>query len=507
MQRHKLIQGSPEWHEFRLTHFGASEAAAMLGLSKHTSRDELLYMKATGDQKVFSDWVQENVLNKGHEVEALARPLINEIIGDELYPVTCSDGDLSASCDGLTLTISIAMEHKQYNEKAYREVLDGMVPEEHVPQCQQVLMVTGAKQLIFVVSDGTIERLAMVYVKPDPEWFKRIRAGWDQFAKDLANYQSVRVIEMPAAEATMELPALFIHAEGSVTTSNMKEFGVALASKLAEVRKMELVTDQDFSNADDAAKMFRDQIVKLTATEEAMLSQTVTIGEASRMIKAWKEDLRITALQLEKDCDAKKKARKQAIINEAKVIFAEYFAFEESRIDPIKLLVPKPDFELAMKGKSLVKAWQNAVNTELAKGKIMVDEIIADITEKYEWYSSQGMYSFLFADLQSLIYKQKDDFQLVVTSRIEKHKQDELRKEEQLREKIALESTILPPINKQIVDTIATANNKLMQGSRGSYLLPTDKQIIDTLAATMGITYGQACDHILRVADNLRRSA
>ena len=33
MKVHKLVQGSAEWHQFRLTHFGASEAAAMLGLS------------------------------------------------------------------------------------------------------------------------------------------------------------------------------------------------------------------------------------------------------------------------------------------------------------------------------------------------------------------------------------------------------------------------------------------------------------------------------------------
>jgi len=39
---HNLIQGSPEWHQFRLEHDGASEAAAMLGLSKKVPRNELL---------------------------------------------------------------------------------------------------------------------------------------------------------------------------------------------------------------------------------------------------------------------------------------------------------------------------------------------------------------------------------------------------------------------------------------------------------------------------------
>ena len=57
-QRHDLIPNSPEHHAFRATHTGASEAAAMLGLSKHTTRDELLWMKKTGAAKEFSEWVR-----------------------------------------------------------------------------------------------------------------------------------------------------------------------------------------------------------------------------------------------------------------------------------------------------------------------------------------------------------------------------------------------------------------------------------------------------------------
>ena len=97
-----LVQGTPEWMEFRLTHHGASEAAAMLGLSKKVKRSELMLAKHTGVAKEFSAWVQEKVLDHGHEVEALARPLVEKLIGEPLYPVTMSYGKLSASCDGLT---------------------------------------------------------------------------------------------------------------------------------------------------------------------------------------------------------------------------------------------------------------------------------------------------------------------------------------------------------------------------------------------------------------------
>ena len=58
---HHLVQGTPEWHQFRLERDGASEAAPMLGLSKKTARSELMRMKHTGLAKEFSDWVQEHV--------------------------------------------------------------------------------------------------------------------------------------------------------------------------------------------------------------------------------------------------------------------------------------------------------------------------------------------------------------------------------------------------------------------------------------------------------------
>src|SRR5471030_2306259 len=103
-QIHDLVQGSDAWHQFRLEHHGASEAAAMLGLSTKTKRSELVRMKATGIGKEFTDWVQENILDYGHQVEALARPLVEAIIKADLYPVTCSLGALSASCDGLDMS-------------------------------------------------------------------------------------------------------------------------------------------------------------------------------------------------------------------------------------------------------------------------------------------------------------------------------------------------------------------------------------------------------------------
>lgn len=48
----------------------------MLGLSKKTTRSALLHAKHTGIAKEFSEWVQQNILEPGHAVEALAQTIL-----------------------------------------------------------------------------------------------------------------------------------------------------------------------------------------------------------------------------------------------------------------------------------------------------------------------------------------------------------------------------------------------------------------------------------------------
>ena len=99
----------------------------MLGLSPNVRRSELLHAKHTGNPKEFSDWVREHVLDHGHAVEALARPIVeNIVVGDDLYPVTRSLGRISASCDGLTIDETIAFEHKQWNADLAEQVRAGI---------------------------------------------------------------------------------------------------------------------------------------------------------------------------------------------------------------------------------------------------------------------------------------------------------------------------------------------------------------------------------------------
>ena len=423
---HELIQGTQEWLDFRLEHDGSSEAAAMLGLSKTTTRTELLRMKSSGIAKEFCDWVQKNILDYGHEVEALARPIVAKQFGIRLFPLICSRGRPSASCDGITMDGTIGWEHKQWNKELASAVARYELPDTHMPQVQQALLVTGAEKWIFTVSDGTEENMVSMEVMPDPVWFERILSGWVQFNKDRENYVHIEHTEKPKAEVCIELPALFVHARGEITEHNMEAFGVALTAKLAEVRAIALVTDQDFSNAKEAAKKFRETAKAIALSKEAMLAQTETIGEAARKMDAWVKDLNGTALQLEKDVEREDKAKKEVMVLEGRQAYADHITALEAEIKPIRITLAPPNFAEAIKGKRNYASMHDAIQTMLAGVKIAADTQTKDVCAKLAWCKENAVgYGALFPDLQALMVKPMEDFTLTITSRIEKQKADE----------------------------------------------------------------------------------
>src|SRR5687768_5836936 len=429
---HALQQGSDEWHQFRLEHFGASEAAPMLGLSSKVKRTELLHMKHTGSAKEFSDWVQKNILDYGHEVEALARPIVEEIFGIDLYPVTCSLGRLSASCDGLTLCETIAFEHKQWNEGLAASVRDEILPEEFMPQCQQVLMVTGAEKLIFVVSDGTRERMVSMGVFPDQEWFARIQAGWEQFAKDLAAYIPVVHPEKPEAEAVMQLPALSIQSSGHISIiSNLDLFGQKLNEFVGGL-DLEPTDDQGFANAEAAVKTLQKAQDALEAAEASALAQAADVDQMRRTVALYADTARKARLMLEKMVKARKEQIKTAALTKTRKAFAEHLASLEAEIEPLRMLLQEPPFVEAAKNKRTLASLHDALDTALANAKIVANDIAAGFRIKLAWYKENAKgYEFLFADLQQIIFKELADFQLLVQNRITQHRADEAKKVEQ----------------------------------------------------------------------------
>ncbi len=435
---HDLVQGSDEWHQFRFEHDGASESAAALGTSKKTTRTELLRMKHTGIAKEFSDWVRENVLDRGHEVEAAARPFVEQMIGQELYPATYSYGRLSASCDGLTMDGETAFEHKQYNRELFAAVKRAELPDEYMPQCQQVMHVTGATRLIFVCSDGTPENMASMEVQPDPAWVKRIEAGWAQFHEDLENYQHVEAAPVAVAAAVMELPTLFIQAKGEITATNMPQFREQLTEYIGGLN-MTPTTDQEFADSKAIAKNLRECVVKIKERKADMLAQTMTMGEIAKEIDFLADMTGKAALALEKAVTAEEENRKLRLIDRGRKELAAHISSLNKRLVKVQMPPVVADFAAAIKSKRNLDSMENGINTEVARAKMAASEIADRIDENLKALALEQEHTFLFNDFATLVMKAPDDLALIIRTRIADHKREEERRAELAREKIRAE--------------------------------------------------------------------
>ena len=446
---HNLTQGSPEWLAYRAKMRNASDAPAMMGCSPYKTRAALLRELHTGVVPEVDIGTQKRFDN-GHRVEALARPLAEEFIGAELYPVTGSLGNLSASFDGLTLDESTGFEHKALNDdlRAAFADMETIAPEHRersgcrsLPlmyrvQMEQQLLVSGAERVLFMASAWTAdeelieERHCWYY--PDAKLRQQIVDGWAQFERDLAAYVPPAAAEpAPVGRAPDTLPALRIELTGKVTASNLAEFKATALGAIRSVNRA-LKTDQDFADARKSIKWCEDIEARLDAAKEHALSQTADIDALFKALDDIKAEARRVRLDLDKVVTKRSVEVKEEAVAAARSALDLHIAAVNSEIAPMRLLPVAADFAGAIKGKRSIDSMQDALDTLLAGAKIAADAqgraIRANVTAFHSLALADD-FGFLFRDLDQLVHKAADDFAAVVRSRIAEHKAAEAAKE------------------------------------------------------------------------------
>lgn len=434
-----VIQGSDEWHEVRSNHNTASEAPVMASKSKQMKRNELLYAKYTGESKEVSWWVQRFLFDKGHAAEAAARPIAEEIIGQELYPVTGISEDhpkLLASLDGCTMLEDVIFEHKLWNEDLAASVRSGSLAEHYLVQMDQQLLVSGAEKCLFMVSDGTRENCVWCWHYPSQERFDRLVAGWNQFDNDLAAYQPVEQKVAPQGEAPDELPVLRIDLTGAVTASNLPDFK-AQALAVIEAISTQLVTDKDFADAEKTVKFLDKGEKQLEASKKSALEQTASIDELFRTIDELNAKMRDKRLALNKLVKAEKENRRLDIQRQAEGNFTAWLRSEVvSPVTPAHSL----DVAGAMKGKKTIASLQAAADDEVARAKVEAQQDAKRLASNAKLLEAQAEgYDFLFADRDQLIQKPADDLAATIKARIADHKEREQQRQDAERERIRQE--------------------------------------------------------------------
>ncbi|MDY7581216.1 YqaJ viral recombinase family protein [Pseudomonas sp. CCI3.1] len=433
MKVHNVQQGTPEWHALRSSYFTASEAPAMMGASKFQTRNDLLTMKKTG---IVPDVTpqQQAAFDRGHTTEEMARPLVEEMIGEELYPIVGTSGNLLASMDGATMLGDVLFEHKLWNEKVVTQIRAGELDPHYYWQLEQQLLVSGAERVIFVCSDGTKDRFAHLEYSPVAGRREQLVAGWAQFEQDLGEFVVKEAKVEAIGAAPDQLPALRIDVTGMVTASNLDAFKSHALAVIGDINT-DLSTDKDFADADATVKWCGEVEDKLKAAKEHALSQTESIDVLFKAIDDITAETRRKRLELEKLIKARKDIiRSDMVMDAAKALQAHIDQINETLNSRIRMPRVPADFAGAIKGKRTIDSLKEAADAELTRAKIeasrIADLIRANLKSLNELAIKHG---FLFHDAQELVLKTNDDLVALIKVRINEHElqQAELKRQEE----------------------------------------------------------------------------
>lgn len=456
MKIHNVPQGSAEWHALRGKHFTASEAPAMMGASKYQTRTDLLTLKKTGIAPEVTQ-SQQYIFDKGHATEAMARPLVEVMIGEELYPVVGTSGNLLASMDGATMLGETLFEHKLWNESVVAQVKAGDLAPHYYWQLEQQLLVSGAERVIFVCSDGTPENFVHMEYRPVAGRAAQLIEGWKQFEADLTNFEMADAPSIVVGKAPDELPALRIELTGMVTASNLKVFEDSALAVIDSV-KTTLSTDQDFADAKKAVKWCGDVEEAVAAAKKQALSQTQSIDELFSSLDRISAHARETRLKVDKLVKAQELLVKTNIKQKAELALADHIAAINKTLGKVTLPHVVSDFAGAMKNKRTIASLQDAVDTELARAKIdasqAADGIRLNLTSLAELAVD---HAFLFSDVQQLVTKANDDLVTLIKFRISEHQKAEKEKADTKRIAEEQEAQRLATIKPEpVVEKVAT---------------------------------------------------
>jgi predicted phage-related endonuclease len=444
MQILELVQGTPEWQAHRARHFNASDAPAMMGCSQYKSRDALLRETHLALQPDV-DASTQALFDAGHRFEALARPLAEEMIGEALYPVVGTEGNLSASFDGLTFAYDIGFEHKKLNNLLRSAIParsgDGEIPlaTEALPlmyrvQMEQQLLISGADKILFMSTawdeGGNLLEERSCWYLPDLALRKQILDGWAQFEKDLAAYALPQATKpSPVAKAPASLPALRIELTGKVTANNLPEFKETALAAIRSVNR-ELKTDQDFADAEKAVKWCGDVETRLEAAKQHALGQTASIDALFKAIDDISAEARRVRLDLNKLVTQRKGEVKDEAVDKVRRALNQHLQAINAELAPISLPQFPVDFAGAIKGMRSIDSMVEALGATLANAKITADGLARGIRQNILVLEQKGAgYDFLFSDLSQIVHKAPDDFAVLVQARISQHKEAEIEKE------------------------------------------------------------------------------
>lgn len=449
MQIVNLTQGSPAWHQHRAQHWNASDAPAMMGCSSYKTRSELVRELATGISPE-ADAATERRFADGHRFEALARPLAEEIIGEELSPCVGTEGKLSASFDGLTFMNDTAFEHKSLNDRLravmYKDCTGADLPLQYQVQMEQQAAVAGCERILFMATkwapDGTLLEQLYCWYTPNPELRAQILAGWEQLALEVAAYVPADTSTAPVvAEPVESLPAVAVQLQGSLAVvSNLDKVAVAVRAFI-DGMVAKPATDQEFADAEAECKALKKGEEAMKAAVANALAQVSDVEAFTRTANDLADLMRTTRLAREKLVAAEKESRKAEIVASAQANLDQHIAaLNQQRLGANWIPRVAGGFAEAIRGKKSLDNMRDAIAVVLTNAKADANALAGRLeANRQHLRQDDGDWIALFADFAAVGGKAPEDFQALAALRIGQHRQAEAKRLEAERERIRQE--------------------------------------------------------------------
>lgn len=150
MNQNEKVQRSPEWHEFRRNHIGASDSPVIMGVSPWKDV-KLLYIEKTSDKEMLNN--SNAAMQRGIDLEPHCLSIFEAETGYLMNPkvlVHPSISFMAASLDGLELDHKCAVEIKCPGPKDHGIALDNAIPEKYIPQLQHQMEVAGLDKIYYM---------------------------------------------------------------------------------------------------------------------------------------------------------------------------------------------------------------------------------------------------------------------------------------------------------------------------------------------------------------------
>jgi len=233
------------------------------------------------------------------------------------------------------------------------------------------------------------------------------------------------------------ITSLVVKVSGQITESNFDSWKVDLINRI-KASNRHLSTDDDFVDAQDTVKDFKNAENELVETKARALQEAADIQQLFDAIDEISGETRQARLSLEKQIKVRKEQLKSELVEKYFDLADGYYnRLEDERKDFLSIAwkaFHKSDFVDSIKGKKTIKSMESALQSTLDQIQANIDEVEEMVDKNAQLIDSIATdHMALFQDRKSLLAMSSDVVESTIEKRIAVFEAEELRRIEAQR--------------------------------------------------------------------------